>query len=82
MTRGYVGDTVFAILPTVEAIHTLLLTVAVQLVRKRERLRWRLTLILFLGGTASALAKTYLQCLFVVTDSLWIRLLLVWVARA
>ncbi|SAL99562.1 hypothetical protein [Absidia glauca] len=31
MTRGYVGDTVFAILPTVEAIHTLLLTVAVQL---------------------------------------------------
>ncbi|KAI8350594.1 glycosyltransferase family 57 protein [Choanephora cucurbitarum] len=32
MTRGYVGDTQFAVLPTVEAIHTLLLTVLVQLV--------------------------------------------------
>ncbi|KAI8328316.1 family 57 glycosyltransferase [Chlamydoabsidia padenii] len=31
MTRGYVGDTVFAILPTVQAIHTLILTVLVQL---------------------------------------------------
>ncbi|KAI8071536.1 glycosyltransferase family 57 protein [Gongronella butleri] len=32
MTRGYVGDTVFAVLPTVDAIHTLVLTVLVQLI--------------------------------------------------
>ncbi|KAI8380155.1 glycosyltransferase family 57 protein [Blakeslea trispora] len=32
MTRGYVGDTQFGVLPTVEAIHTLLLTVFVQLI--------------------------------------------------
>ncbi|ORZ11140.1 glycosyltransferase family 57 protein [Absidia repens] len=31
MTRGYVGDTVFAVLPTIEAIHTLLLTIVMQL---------------------------------------------------
>ncbi|CAO3588912.1 unnamed protein product [Absidia cylindrospora] len=31
MTRGYVGDTVFAVLPTVEAIHTLILTIVMQL---------------------------------------------------
>ncbi|KAI8997743.1 glycosyltransferase family 57 protein [Pilobolus umbonatus] len=32
MTRGYVGDTQFAVLPTVSALHTLLLTVFVQLI--------------------------------------------------
>ncbi|KAK4517096.1 Serine/threonine protein kinase [Mucor velutinosus] len=32
MTRGYVGDTQFAVLPTVEALHTMLITVLVQLV--------------------------------------------------
>ncbi|KAI9487064.1 MAG: glycosyltransferase family 57 protein [Benjaminiella poitrasii] len=32
MTRGYVGDTQFAVLPTIEAIHTLIITVVVQLV--------------------------------------------------
>ncbi|KAI8080029.1 glycosyl transferase [Halteromyces radiatus] len=31
MTRGYVGDTVFAILPPVKTIHTMILTVLVQL---------------------------------------------------
>ncbi|ORX52839.1 glycosyltransferase family 57 protein [Hesseltinella vesiculosa] len=31
MTRGYVGDTVFAVLPTVEAFHTLIITVLVQM---------------------------------------------------
>lgn len=32
MTRGYVGDTQFAVLPTIEAIHTMIITVVVQLV--------------------------------------------------
>ncbi|KAL9549308.1 hypothetical protein MBANPS3_005264 [Mucor bainieri] len=32
MTRGYVGDTQFAVLPTVEALHTMIITVLVQLV--------------------------------------------------
>lgn len=32
MTRGYVGDTQFAVLPTIEAIHTMIITVIVQLV--------------------------------------------------
>ncbi|KAG1140253.1 hypothetical protein G6F37_009459 [Rhizopus arrhizus] len=32
MTRGYVGDTQFAVLPTVEAIHTLIITVISQLI--------------------------------------------------
>lgn len=32
MTRGYVGDTQFAVLPNVAAIHTMLITLAVQLV--------------------------------------------------
>ncbi|KAG2195064.1 hypothetical protein INT47_003930 [Mucor saturninus] len=32
MTRGYVGDTQFAVLPTVEAIHTMIITVLVQLI--------------------------------------------------
>lgn len=32
MTRGYVGDTQFAVLPTVEAIHTMIITVVIQLV--------------------------------------------------
>lgn len=32
MTRGYVGDTQFAVLPTVEAIHTMIITVFIQLV--------------------------------------------------
>ncbi|CAO3641590.1 unnamed protein product [Cunninghamella echinulata] len=31
MTRGYVGDTVFAVLPTVQPIHTLILTVLFQI---------------------------------------------------
>lgn len=33
MTRGYVGDTQFAVLPTIEAIHTMIITVIVQLVK-------------------------------------------------
>ncbi|KAL0089991.1 glycosyltransferase family 57 protein [Phycomyces blakesleeanus] len=32
MTRGYVGDTQFAVLPPVQAIHTMLITVIVQLI--------------------------------------------------
>ncbi|KAI7900736.1 glycosyltransferase family 57 protein [Cokeromyces recurvatus] len=32
MTRGYVGDTQFAVLPTIEAIHTLIITVVIQLI--------------------------------------------------
>ncbi|KAI8053182.1 glycosyltransferase family 57 protein [Gilbertella persicaria] len=32
MTRGYVGDTQFAVLPTVEAIHTMIITVLVQMI--------------------------------------------------
>ncbi|KAI9253284.1 dolichyl glycosyltransferase [Helicostylum pulchrum] len=32
MTRGYVGDTQFAVLPTIEAIHTMIITVVVQLI--------------------------------------------------
>ncbi|GAA5813364.1 hypothetical protein MFLAVUS_006842 [Mucor flavus] len=32
MTRGYVGDTQFAVLPTIEALHTMIITVVVQLV--------------------------------------------------
>jgi hypothetical protein len=32
MTRGYVGDTQFAVLPTVEPVHTMIITVIVQLV--------------------------------------------------
>lgn len=32
MTRGFVGDTQFAILPKIEAIHTMIITVLVQLV--------------------------------------------------
>lgn len=32
MTRGYVGDTQFAVLPTIEALHTMIITVLVQLV--------------------------------------------------
>ncbi|CAO3620418.1 unnamed protein product [Cunninghamella blakesleeana] len=31
MTRGYVGDTVFAVLPTIQPIHTLILTVLFQI---------------------------------------------------
>lgn len=34
MTRGFVGDTQFAVLPTVEAIHTMIITVVVQLVSR------------------------------------------------
>lgn len=34
MTRGYVGDTVFAVLPTIQPIHTLVLTVLFQIVSK------------------------------------------------
>lgn len=34
MTRGFVGDTQFAVLPTVEAIHTMIVTVVVQLVSR------------------------------------------------
>lgn len=37
MTRGFVGDTVFAVLPDVRAVDTLILTVAAQLVRKKEK---------------------------------------------
>lgn len=32
MTRGYVGDTVFAVLPTIQPVHTLKLTVLFQIV--------------------------------------------------
>lgn len=32
MTRGFVGDTQFAVLPTIEAIHTMIVTVLIQLV--------------------------------------------------
>lgn len=35
MTRGFVGDTVFAVLPEVRAIHTLILTVVAQFVSKK-----------------------------------------------
>lgn len=33
MTRGFVGDTKFAVLPQIDAIHTLIITVIAQLVR-------------------------------------------------
>ena len=36
-SRGLVGDTVFAVLPTVKPIHTFAITVAFQMVR---RLQW------------------------------------------
>ncbi|KAG1079557.1 hypothetical protein G6F42_023704 [Rhizopus arrhizus] len=32
MTRGYVGDTQFAALPTIEALHTMIITLVIQLV--------------------------------------------------
>ncbi|KAI8876071.1 glycosyltransferase family 57 protein [Backusella circina FSU 941] len=32
MTRGYVGDTQFAVLPTIEAVHTMIITVVAQLI--------------------------------------------------
>lgn len=32
-SRGLIGDTVFAVLPNVQPIHTFLLTVSVQMVR-------------------------------------------------
>ncbi|KAG2197180.1 hypothetical protein INT46_005155, partial [Mucor plumbeus] len=32
MTRGYVGDTQFAVLPTIEALHTMIITLIIQLV--------------------------------------------------
>lgn len=39
MTRGYVGDTQFAILPNIEAIHTMIITLIVQLVNRYKRTR-------------------------------------------
>ena len=44
MTRGYVGDTQFAVLPTIEAIHTMIITVIVQLVKKKGRKKGTCTL--------------------------------------
>ena len=37
MTRGYVGDTQFAVLPDIQASHTMILTLIAQLVKSGDK---------------------------------------------
>ena len=37
MTRGYVGDTQFAVLPDIQASHTMVLTLIAQLVKRKKK---------------------------------------------